>query len=478
MCGLVLLVGEKSQGLISECTERLRHRGPDSTSISIGNGVSLGFQRLSINGDAVQGHQPFEEQGWSAVVNGEVYNYLDLITRYELPKSGCDTSVMLPLFLLMKEDVIDELDGFYAAAILNPERTEAFCFRDLIGKKPLFVGSFKGTVFITSELKALPEADWFKALPKGVSKVDLISGKFELLKEHHQESTDTPLNEALIESVLKRLPADDQPLGVFLSGGLDSSIIASITSRFREDAHYFILGNKDSSDSVAAQTVVDYLDLKNVSYVPLPHEHEIPQLVSETVYATESYNPSVISNGLSTFLLAKAARKAGIRVALTGEGADELFGGYHQFSEKEPWQETRKQLINDMQFTELRRLDLSCMASSIEPRCPFLDRKVRAYSNQLDYCQLYNTKTNKVALRQSFSDYLPDEILHRQKTSCDVGSGVRGMVVRYLHQNGRSEREELLEIWNTHFNFESTNNYFHSYPVFDAAIDVRGESHR
>ncbi|WP_164675399.1 asparagine synthetase B family protein [Vibrio rhodolitus] len=447
-------------------------------SISIGNGASVGFQRLSINGDAEQGHQPFEEQGWSAVVNGEVYNYRDLIVRHQLPESDCDTSVMLPLFLMMKEDIIDELDGFYAAVLLNPERTEAFCLRDFMGKKPLFVGSLKGTVFITSELKALPEADWFKALPKGVSKVNLSSGKFELLKEHQQETTDSLLNEALIESVRKRLPSDDQPVGVFLSGGLDSSIIASITSRFRADAHYFILGNIDSLDSAAAKTVVEYLCLKNVSYVSLPHEDEIPELVSETVHVTESYNPSVISNGLSTFLLARAAKKAGIKVVLTGEGADELFGGYHQFSEKDPWQETRNQLINDMQFTELRRLDLSCMANSIEPRCPFLDRMVRAFSNQLGYGQLYNASGNKVVLRQSFLGYLPDEILKRPKTSCDVGSGVRGMVVRYLRQNGRSEREELLKIWRTHFNFELRDNYFHSYPVFDIAIDVRGESHR
>jgi len=478
MCGLVLLAGDKSRELICDSIRRLRHRGPDGLNIIKGDSFALGFQRLAINGDEDGGRQPFELQGWSAVVNGEIYNYCDLITQHQLPESKCDTSVVLPLFLQLKENVIDELDGFFAAVLVNPERNEAICLRDFMGKKPLFVGALEGTVFITSELKALSEADWFEALPKGISRVDLCSGSFELLKEHRQVSCKYLLNEALIESVRKRLPDANQPLGLFLSGGLDSSLIASIASDFREDIHYFILGNKNAPDAVAAQTVADYLGLKTVSYVPLPHEDEIPELISAVVYATESFNPSVISNGLSTFLLARAASNAGIKVVLTGEGADELFGGYHQFAENEPWQVTRSRLINDMEHTELRRLDLSCMANAIEPRCPFLDSNVKAISDQLGYEQLYSEEANKVILRESFSDYLPDEILVRRKTSCDVGSGIRGMVVRYLRRNGLSEREELLKVWNTHFNFEPADSYFHSYPVFDAAIDVRGEAHR
>ena len=300
----------------------------------------------------------------------------------------------------------------------------------------------------------------------------------EFLKENPKLASESQLVGALVDGVRKRLPSPDQPLGVFLSGGLDSSLIASIASSYRDDIKYFTLGCFDSQDSVAAQTVVEYLGLKNVSYIPLPHEDEIPELVSAVVYATESYNPSVISNGLSTFLLARAAKDAGIKVVLTGEGADELFGGYHQFAESNPWQRTRNQLINDMEFTELRRLDLSCMANAIEPRCPFLDRDVKAFSDQLGYDQLYSAKSNKIALRQYFSEYLPEAIINRPKTSCDVGSGIRGVVVRYLRRNGRSEREELLEIWRTHFKFEPVEGYFHSYPVFDAAIDMRGEVHR
>lgn len=262
------------------------------------------------------------------------------------------------------------------------------------------------------------------------------------------------------------------------SGGLDSSLVASYVSRLRDDAIYFVLGENGCSDSKAVKTVVKALGLKDVRKVPLPNEQELPRLLNLVVHATESYNPSVISNGLATYLLAKAARDAGVKVILTGEGADELFGGYHQFQQHQAWRKTRKQLIQDMQFTELRRLDLACMAQSVEARCPFLDIKIRAFSNRLDFHQLYSKNENKVTLRHSFTGYLPAEILHRKKTSCDVGSGIRGMVVRYLKRHGRSERTELLTLWEQIFGFNAMHPYFHQYSVFDQAIDSRGESHR
>jgi asparagine synthase (glutamine-hydrolysing) len=118
------------------------------------------------------------------------------------------------------------------------------------------------------------------------------------------------------------------------------------------------------------------------------------------------------------------------------------------------------------------------MANGIEPRCPFLDRAVKSISDQMTFPQLYSDNLNKIILRKTFEGALPQKIISRKKVSCDVGSGIRSMVVRYLKRNGRSEREELLEIWKQYFSFEPSQSYFHTYPVFDAAIDARGEIHR
>lgn len=460
------------------CLERIQHRGPDEKVIYAEKELAIGFQRLAINGSAEEGYQPTEIKGWISAVNGEVYNFSELARRYRLGSYECDTSVILPLYLSLKENVIEELDGFYSAVLVEPDRSHAICLRDSMGKKPLFVGKSEGEVFVSSELKAFDSIDWFDVLPKGVSRVDLITGEVTLVKSFSFVCSAVSIKQSLIESVRKRLPTADQPVAIFLSGGLDSSLIASIASQFRDDILYFTLGGSATPDSVAAHAVSQFLELKNVIEVSLPEHGELPELISQIVYATESYNPSVVSNGLATFLLARAASEAGVKVVLTGEGADELFGGYHSFSEADPWQETRDQLISDMTFTELRRLDLACMANSVEPRCPFLDRDVKAQSDQLRYEDLYNNGVNKVALREAFEVFLPPKILLRKKTSCDVGSGIRGMVVNYLKRNGRTERDELLDIWKQHFKFDPANSYFHSYPVFDKAIDARGEVHR
>jgi len=391
---------------------------------------------------------------------------------------------VLPLYITLKEQIIDKLDGFYAATLINPARTEAICLRDAMGKKPLFVGKAQGVIFISSELKALPHIEWFKALPKGICSVNLHSGAITLLGTAQQQPakpTRTPaatLKKALIHSVKKRLPHAKQPLGVLLSGGLDSAIIASIVAKLRPDAVYFTLGDSHGQDTIAAQSVVAHLKLKHWVTVPLPTAEALPQLIQQTVFATESYNPSIISNGLATFLLAQAARNMGIKVVLTGEGADELFGGYHQFLAHEPWQQTRHQLINDMSFTELRRLDMACMANGIEPRCPFLDPKVRALSETMHYSQLYGYHGNKLILRQAFTTELPSAILYRKKTSCDVGSGIRSLVVRYLTGHAQTERAALLQLWQQQFLFDPQQPYFSAYPVFDAAIAKRGEQHR
>ena len=502
MCGIVMLSGPRAAARLPRCVGRLRHRGPDDEGRWSEGDLALGFARLAINGEGEAGHQPHRytegeaghqphrhgegetgrqpHRGGEMVgaINGEIYNHLELCRTYGLAPFVCDTEIVLPLFEKIGARVIDEIDGFYAAALLRPSSREAICLRDHMGKKPLFVGCSGGEVFVVSELKAFDACDWFKPLPRGVSRVDLETGAFERIAAHKPVVPDQNLAKIFERAVAKRMPHPDQPVGVFLSGGLDSSLVAAFVSRLRDDATYFTLGNQDGPDRQAVESLVDWLGIRDLRRIELPAPAQIPKLIGSVVHSTESYNPSIVSNGLATYILSSAARQAGIKVVLTGEGADELFGGYHMFGESEPWRETRERLIDDMQFTELRRLDMSCMANSVEPRCPFLDRAVRAFSDGLGYARMYNGKENKVALRRCFEGVLPPEILHRRKTSFDVGSGIRGNVVRYLRQDGTSERTRLKKLWSMYFTHDASEPYFHAYPVFDDLIDRRGATHR
>lgn len=476
MCGLLLLHGPNADSRLLECLNKLRHRGPDDRVMWSLGSTSLGFTRLAINGFGNIGRQPYHHGNLTGAFNGEIYNHLELSHEHLLP-STCDTHVILPLFEIYGPRIIDRLDGFYAGVILNLESNEVFCFRDHIGKKPLFIGHSQTEMFISSEFKAFDSIDWFELLPCGVTRVNLNNGLRTTLAKHFVPRVETGVVDLFEKAVRKRMPQPHQPVGVFLSGGLDSSLVAGFVSRIRDDAVYFTLGDTDDLDQQAVKAVVDSLGLNNLHVVPLPSDEQIPSLLKAVVYATESYNPSIVSNGLATYLLANAAHEAGIKVVLTGDGADELFGGYHFFRYYDKWKETRNQLINDMHFTELRRLDMSCMAHSVEARCPFLDREIRGFSDGLDFHEMYDDLNNKVTLRRSFKGIIPQQILYRRKTSCDVGSGIRRKVVRYLRRNGRSERQELEKIWCQFFSYNPENPYFHAYPVFDVFIDNRGERH-
>lgn len=478
MCGIVFLAGPRASSRISTCVERLRHRGPDDVSTWSERGLAMGFARLEINGVGPLGRQPHPYGDSIAAINGEIYNYRALIAAHSLDVVACDTYVVVPLYERCGSRVIDALDGFYAGVMLRPSDGRVVCLRDHIGKKPLYVGRSMQEIFVASELKALEEIEWFRPLPLGVSSVDASSGEVQLLATHHSVPHHDDLVAQFDEAVRKRLPAADQRVGVLLSGGLDSSLVAAFVARHRADATYFTLGDKSGSDRQAVDVVARALGLNDVRFVPLPGRDRMAELLRRVVHATESFNPSIVSNGLATFLLCEAVRNAGIKVVLTGEGADELFGGYHMFDRTDAWREVRQQLIDDMPVTELRRLDLTSMAHGVEARCPFLDRAVRAFADGLGFEGLYSHIENKVTLRHRFRDVLPPDVLHRKKTSFDVGSGIRGEVVRHLRSNGRSEREELRDLWREQFNFDASHPYFHAYPVFDAAIDARGAVHR
>jgi len=507
MCGIVLLYGPAASERLPTCLQRLAHRGPDaqySWHSACHNGtLSLGFARLAINDKSAAGQQPYRHGEFVAAINGEIYNADDLRARHQLALASSNDCHVVPALLdKLGVAALAELDGFFAGVVVDQRKQRVLVLRDAVGKKPLFWGRSGSERFIVSELKALDQVDEFVALPSGVSEIDLDTGRCtSLLAAAQGSSVSTAsisaapaseekaraLRTLLEQAVAKRLPADDEPVGVFLSGGLDSSTIAALVSRQRPDARYYCLTSPGAEDDGYVRLLAEHLQLRNVRYLPLPTGEALTTLIQQLVYVTESYNPSIISNGICTYLLAQAAREDGLKVVLSGEGADELFGGYHYYRRNDSWRETRDQLLADLRSTELRRVDLTGMAHAIETRCPFLDGAICAWALALEYEDLYrrdeHQRSNKMVLREAVTALLPEPITWRRKASCDVGSGMRALVVAHLRAHGRSERDALRDIWRNHFAARfvgerlEQNGYFSAYPVFDDIIDRRGSVH-
>ncbi|MBE7688823.1 hypothetical protein F6A46_11375 [Tenacibaculum finnmarkense genomovar ulcerans] len=476
MCGIVAIIGNHTETDCSDALSRIKHRGTDNSKIYNSKNISLGFNRLTINDKTENGMQPFTYKNLKGAFNGEIFNSIELAKEYGVTLySKSDIEIILPLYKIIGADIINVLDGFYSGIIYNNETNKIFTIRDYIGKKPLFYGNTTKIEFVGSELKSFDRIQSFECVPKGFS--EIINHKVISIKNHSFPILEkSVLKKTIIESVMKRVPLNSEKFGVFLSGGLDSSIIASIVSKYSTNTIYYTLGNKENEDITFVKRLVKYLKIESqIKYIPLPKKEEIGKLIEQVVYHTESYNPSIVSNGLATYLLSKSAKNDELKVVISGEGADELFCGYKISKDIIETREKSDILIENLHYTELRRLDLSSMANTIEIRCPFLDKKVYSISKNLPTADL----KDKQILRNIFVSDLPKETIERTKTSFDVGSGIRKLVVEYLTKDNKTERKTLKEIWSKYFDINiSDNEYFHKYPIFDKSITKRSINHK
>lgn len=476
MCGIVAIIGRHTKKDCSDALTRINHRGTDDSRVYNSDLFSLGFNRLAINDKTENGTQPFEFENLVGAFNGEIFNSIQLAEEYGITlHSKSDIEIILPLYKIIGVGIINILDGFYSGIIYNNETKQLFTIRDYIGKKPLFYGNSTKIEFIGSELKSFDKIQSFKFIPKGFSEV--VNQNIISVKKHSFPVIEkSELKKLIIKSTIKRIPQNNEKFGVFLSGGLDSSIIASIISKHSKNAIYYTLGNKRNEDITFVKRLVKYLKIESqIKYIPLPKKEEIGKLIEQVVYHTESYNPSIVSNGLATYLLSKSAKNDELKVVLSGEGADELFCGYKISKDIIETREKSKVLIKNLHFTELRRLDLASMANIIEIRCPFLDKEVYSISKDLSLKDL----KDKQILRNIFNSDLPKEIIQRTKTSFDVGSGIRKLVVEYLTKENKTERETLKLIWSNFFDKNiSDNEFYYKYPVFDKSITKRSINHK
>ena len=225
MCGIIFIYGPKSLERVQYSLPKLIHRGPDDQQIIVGENMALGFTRLAINGVGKVGSQPMKFQEMLGAFNGEIYNHQSLSEKYNLPLSSSDTEVILPLFKKINKGILGALDGFFSGIIIDRNTSQVWTIRDHIGKKPLFIGRSRDNIFITSEIKVIDNIDDFSLLPLGLSSIDLESGSVKVISQHPSIEIEQSLVGIFENAVIKRLPPIDQPVGVFLSGGLDSSIV-------------------------------------------------------------------------------------------------------------------------------------------------------------------------------------------------------------------------------------------------------------
>ncbi len=458
MCGIVCAfdLKESAEDLrpqLLEMSKCIRHRGPDWSGIFNNDKSIMAHERLAIV-DPTSGKQPlFSEDGNLVLAaNGEIYNHQSLRKQFEgtynfQTKSDCE--VILALYKEKGPHFIDELNGIFGFAIYDIEKDDYFIARDHMGIIPLYIGWDKnGTFYVASELKAL----------EGVcSKIELFppghylhskDGQFvkwyerdwmdyEAVKENE---TDIDLLRKSLENAVHRQLMSDVPYGVLLSGGLDSSITSAIAKKYAEkriesddkDAawwpqlHSFAVGLESSPDLAAAQKVADHLGT-------IHHEikftiQEGIDAIKDVVYHLETYDITTIRASTPMYLMARAIKAMGIKMVLSGEGSDEIFGGYLYFHKAPNAEEFHKETVRKLDKLhqyDCLRANKSLAAWGIEGRVPFLDKEFMDVAMRLNPKDkmINGERMEKWVLRKAFEDMLPESVAWRQKEQFSDGVG-------------------------------------------------------
>ena len=458
MCGIVCAFDLKKDSetlrpQILEMSKKLRHRGPDWSGIYHSKNAILGHERLAIV-DPASGKQPLYSMDGSIVLaaNGEIYNHIELRKKFEGKytfKTESDCEIILALYQEKGADFVDDLNGIFAFAIYDSNQDSYFIARDHMGIIPLYMGWDKdGTFYVASELKALegicvkielfPPGHYImsgSSKPTQWYKRDWVD--FETVKNNPTRIED--LHNALSEAVHRQLMSD-VPYGVLLSGGLDSSITSALAKKFSskriesedtQDAwwpqlHSFSVGLEGSPDLAAAKKVSEHIG--SIHHEVIFTIQEGLDAIKDVIYHLETYDITTVRASTPMFLMARSIKSHGIKMVLSGEGADELFGGYLYFhkapSALEFHKETVRKLDKLHQYDCLRA-NKSLAAWGIEGRVPFLDKEfidVAMRINPQDK-MINKERMEKWVVRKAFEDYLPESVTWRQKEQFSDGVG-------------------------------------------------------
>ena len=436
-----------------EMSKLLRHRGPDWSGVYASEKAILVHERLAIVGVS-SGAQPLynPEKTNILAVNGEIYNHKELAAELDVDftfQTQSDCEVILALYKQKGPDFLDDLNGIFAFCLYDEENDAYLIGRDHIGIIPLYTGHDEhGNFYVASELKALsPICKHIEEFPPGhylYSKDGKMTPyykrdweTFDAVKDNSAEAQD--VKDAL-EAAVKRQLMCDVPYGVLLSGGLDSSVISAITQRFaakriedndESDAwwpklHSFSVGLEGSPDLAAAQKVADMIG--TIHHPIIFTIQEGIDALREVIYHIETYDVTTIRASTPMYLMARQIKAMGIKMVLSGEGADELFGGYLYFHKAPNAQEFHEELnrkVSKLHMFDCLRANKSMAAWGVEARVPFLDKEFVDVAMRINpeakMCK--DDKIEKHILREGFEGYLPDEVLWRQKEQFSDGVG-------------------------------------------------------
>lgn len=444
MCGICGIQGKFDHNTVKSMMALLHHRGPDASGLHQGTDGVFGHVRLSIM-DPEWGNQPIfnEDKSLAVMANGEIYNYhklaQELKPRHKF-KTGSDTEILLHLYEEYGINMVHKIDGMFSFCIVDGD--SLFLARDYIGIKPLYyLKDTNGNLSFSSEMKALKgRGREIREFPPGTwyhSKMGFQC--FYKVPDLYPEDKDWPeyahqLRVTVEESVRKRLMSD-VPVGAFLSGGLDSSIIAAIARKHIPKLHTFSVGFEGSSDIAAARLVAKHIDSQHHEYIIT--SKDVNKYLDEIIYHLESFDQDLVRSAIPCYFVSRLAADY-VKVILTGEGADELFGGYTYYreilDEKTLHQELRRS-VQSMHNINLQRVDRLTMAHSVEGRVPFLDKKMieLGFMIPTKWKLRGDPPIEKWILRKAFEDILPSQITWRKKLQFDEGSGTVDALTNILN---------------------------------------------
>ena len=458
MCGIVSIFNIKKQthelrDKALRMSQKIRHRGPDWSGIYCGGSAILAHERLSIV-DPESGGQPLFSPDRKVVlaVNGEIYNHQEIrrqyAGRYDF-QTGSDCEVILALYRDKGIDFLENITGLFAFALYDEEKDAFLIARDPIGVIPLYIGyDSDATVYVASELKALEgQCERYEPFLPGHYYWSKEPGMkryyhrdwFEYDAVKNNEASVDAIRDALKDSVRRQLMSD-VPYGVLLSGGLDSSVISAIAEKFSEHRiednsqtraywprlHSFAVGLKGAPDLAKAKLVADHIGTVH---------HEINYTIQEgldairdVIYFIETYDVTTVRASTPMYLLARVIKSMGIKMVLSGEGADEVFGGYlyfHKAPSAKAFHEETVRKLSKLHYYDCLRANKSLSAWGVEGRVPFLDKEFLdvAMRTNPDAKMCPGSTIEKKIVREAFADMLPAEIAWRQKEQFSDGVG-------------------------------------------------------